>query len=76
MFERCYWPLLALAATHGPIGIEATGYTLEAIANREPEWVENLATILIQAEGRPGGSARAMRSSSDLWFRPSSSPPI
>jgi hypothetical protein len=31
VIERCYWPLLAMAAAHGSIAIEATGYTLEEI---------------------------------------------
>src|SRR5260221_11966121 len=39
VIERCYWPLLALAATHGPIGVEATGYTLEEIEARDPHWI-------------------------------------
>jgi hypothetical protein len=36
---RCYWPLLELAAKHGPIGIEASGFTLEEIAARDPKWI-------------------------------------
>ena len=39
MIARCYWPLLRLAEKHGPIGIEATGYTLEEIAARDPAWI-------------------------------------
>ncbi len=35
---RCYWPLLDLAQSHGPIGLEATGFTLEEIARLDPEW--------------------------------------
>lgn len=36
---RCYWPLLRLAERHGPIGLEATGFTLEEISKRDPEWI-------------------------------------
>ncbi|MGN6515675.1 MAG: glycoside hydrolase family 57 [Rhizomicrobium sp.] len=39
VIKRCYWPLLDLAASHGPIGIEITGYTLEEIARLDPEWI-------------------------------------
>lgn len=39
VIERCYWPLLKLAGRHGPIGLEATGFTLEEIARRDPEWI-------------------------------------
>ncbi len=35
---RCYWPLLELAATHGPIGLEATGFTLQTIERLDPAW--------------------------------------
>src|SRR6185312_7952750 len=39
VIEHCYWPLLRLAEKHGPIGLEATGFTLEEIAKRDPEWI-------------------------------------
>jgi len=39
VINRCYWPLLRLAERHGPIGLEATGFTLEEIAKRDPEWI-------------------------------------
>jgi len=38
VIQRCYWPLLDLAQSHGPIGLEITGFTLEEIATRDPEW--------------------------------------
>lgn len=47
--RNCYVPLLDLAERHGPIGIEATGYTLRAIAQCDPSWLKRL-TALIQAE--------------------------
>ena len=39
VIQRCYWPLLKLAEKHGPIGLEATGFTLEEIAKHDPEWI-------------------------------------
>ncbi len=39
----CYWPLLRLAAEQGvPVGLDATGYTLETIAALDPEWIAAL----------------------------------
>jgi len=48
VIRRCYWPLLELAKAHGPIGLEATGFTLEEIAARDPAWCDE-ARRLIQA---------------------------
>jgi hypothetical protein len=49
--RRCYWPLLRLAERTGaPIGIEATGYTLEAAAAIDPAWVDALRALV--AAGR------------------------
>lgn len=46
----CYWPLLRLARKYDlPFGIEATGYTLEAIAAIDPAWIEELRRLT--AEG-------------------------
>jgi hypothetical protein len=42
VIARCYWPLLRLAERHGPIGVEASGYTLEEIAERDPAWIDEL----------------------------------
>jgi hypothetical protein len=50
VIEKCYWPLLRLAERFGPIGIEATGYTLEEIASRDPEWIGRARALL--ASGR------------------------
>jgi hypothetical protein len=46
----CYWPLLDFAKTHGPVGIEATGFTLEEIAARDPLWCEEARRLI--ADGR------------------------
>src|SRR5262249_30168514 len=46
VIARCYWPLLHLAEAHGPIGIEATGFTLEEIAKRDPAWIEKARALI------------------------------
>ncbi len=43
VIARCYWPLLELAEKHGPIGIEASGFTLEEIVTRDPDWIAHCA---------------------------------
>lgn len=44
--RRCYWPLLRLAERTGvPIGVEATGFTLEAIAAIDPTWLDALRVL-------------------------------
>ncbi len=50
VIKRCYWPLLHLAEKHGPIGVEASGFTLEEIAARDPQWIETLKCLI--ASGR------------------------
>jgi len=46
VIRRCYWPLLELAGAHGPIGIEATGFTLEEIARLDPQWIARAKTLI------------------------------
>ena len=46
VIQRCYWPLLAIATSFGPIGIEATGYTLEEIEARDPKWIARLRDLI------------------------------
>lgn len=43
---KCYAPLLDLAERHGPIGIEATAYTLKAIAACDPGWIQRLKGLV------------------------------
>jgi hypothetical protein len=50
VIAKCYWPLLRLAQSHGPIGIEASGFTLEEIAARDPDWIAMARDLL--AKGR------------------------
>jgi hypothetical protein len=39
VITHCYWPLLKLAEQVGPLGVEMSGYTLEEIAARDPQWI-------------------------------------
>lgn len=51
VIEKCYRPLLELAQRHDwVIGFEASGYTLEEIALRDPEWIQEFR--LLCAQGR------------------------
>ena len=50
VIARCYWPLLELAERAGPIGMELSGYTLEEIATRDPEWIGRARNLV--ARGR------------------------
>jgi hypothetical protein len=59
VIARCYWPLLALAATHGPIGIEATGFTLEEIARRDPAWIARFRDLALRGKVELVGSGYA-----------------
>ncbi|MDR3528426.1 MAG: hypothetical protein P4L57_14235 [Rhizomicrobium sp.] len=46
VIARCYTPLLHLAEKFGPIGIEASGFTLEEIFARDPQWIEDLKRLI------------------------------
>jgi hypothetical protein len=59
VIERCYWPLLALAAAHGPIGIEVSGYTLEEIEKRDPAWIRRLRDLIAGGKAELIGSGYA-----------------
>ncbi|HEY2835066.1 MAG TPA: hypothetical protein VGI89_00760 [Rhizomicrobium sp.] len=50
VIARCYWPLLRLAERVASVGIEASGYTLEEIAARDPRWIEKARGLI--ARGR------------------------
>jgi hypothetical protein len=56
VITRCYWPLLALASTNGPIGIEATGFTLEEIEARDPNWIRRLRDLIASGKVELVGS--------------------
>jgi hypothetical protein len=59
VIARCYWPLLRLAEAHGPIGIEATGFTLEEIAKRDPAWIAKARALIGQGKVELVGSGYA-----------------
>jgi hypothetical protein len=47
VIERCYWPLLRIAKKlQIPIGIEASGYTLETIAAIDPNWIAEFRRLI------------------------------
>jgi len=46
VIQRCYWPLLRLARRYGlPFGIEASAYTLEAVAGIDQKWIDELRAL-------------------------------
>jgi hypothetical protein len=45
---HCYWPLLRLAERCGPVGMEISGYTLEEVAHRDPEWIGRARSLIAQ----------------------------
>ena len=46
VINRCYWPLLRLVREQRlPVGIEASGYTLETIKTLDPAWIEELRCL-------------------------------
>ncbi len=59
VIARCYWPLLKLAESYGPIGIEATGFTLEEIAARDPSWIAKLRALITEDRAELIGSGYA-----------------
>ncbi|MBL4835984.1 MAG: hypothetical protein JKY34_00280 [Kordiimonadaceae bacterium] len=46
VIDRCYWPLLRLAKTGFPIGIEATSYSLQAIEVLDSAWISELKALI------------------------------
>lgn len=51
VIRNCYWPLLRLVRKFDlPFGIEAPGYTLEAVKAIDPSWISELRSLT--ADGR------------------------
>ncbi len=59
VIARCYWPLLRLAERHGPVGIEASGFTLEEIAARDPSWIAEARALIAAGKVELIGSGYA-----------------
>ena len=59
VIRRCYWPLLDLAERYGPIGIEATGFTLEEIVSRDPQWIARARALIAEKKIELIGSGYA-----------------
>jgi hypothetical protein len=55
----CYVPLLDLVERHGPIGIEATAYTLQAIEKCDPGWIQRLRRLIEGGKAELVGSGYA-----------------
>lgn len=48
VIKRCYWPLLKLARRFNlPLGIEASGYTLETIGELDPSCLEEIRQLVV-----------------------------
>jgi hypothetical protein len=46
VIRKCYWPLLRLARRYSlPVGIEASGSTLETVAALDPAWIRELREL-------------------------------
>ncbi|WP_022671251.1 glycoside hydrolase family 57 [Hippea alviniae] len=46
VIKKCYFPLLDIAENFAPVGIEATGLTLEIINSIEPSWIDKLKKLV------------------------------
>jgi hypothetical protein len=47
VIRRCYWPLLNLVDDCGvPLGVEASGLTLQIIESIDPSWVERIRDLI------------------------------
>ncbi len=46
VIANCYHPLLDLCERRGPLGVEASGYTLEEIAARDPAWIARARALI------------------------------
>ncbi len=60
VIQCCYWPLLRLIREQRlPLGVEASGYTLEEISRLDPEWVAELRELCNQGLAEFIGSGYA-----------------
>lgn len=60
VLKHCYWPLLRLARQYPiTLSLEATGYTLETIAQLDPTWIEELRDLILTGKCELIGSGYA-----------------
>jgi hypothetical protein len=59
VIRDCYGPLLDMAERHGPFGLEATAYTLQAIQKCCPDWLECLRRLIDEGKIELIGSGYA-----------------
>jgi hypothetical protein len=60
VIERCYWPLLGLTRElELPIGLEASGYTLDEIHRIDPAWIGELREAITSGRCEFVGSGYA-----------------
>lgn len=60
VIRNCYWPLLRLARRYGlPFGIEASGYTLESVAEIDRSWIDELRALTTEGPCEFVGSGYA-----------------
>lgn len=57
--RQCYTPLLDLIEQYGPIGVEATAYTLSTIADCDPTWLNRLKSLVESGKCELVGSGYA-----------------
>ncbi len=50
VIAKAYWPLLHLAEQNGPLGLEASGFTLEEIAAHDPAWIAKARHLIAQGK--------------------------
>jgi hypothetical protein len=49
VIQKCYWPLLKIARKYDiPLGIEASGYTLEIIKTIDASWIAELRGLITE----------------------------
>ena len=46
VIKKCYWPLLDIADSGIPLGIEAPGITLEIINEIDTSWIKQFRSLL------------------------------
>jgi hypothetical protein len=50
IIDRCYWPLLAMALAFGPVGLAASGHTIELIAAHDASWIKQMRQLIARGK--------------------------